>query len=193
MNVQPIPLEGPTLRLEPLTLEHAPSLWPHVGPDTFLHTLELPRDGSYEAFREWLGGTMSKPASLVFATVLAATDEPVGVTGYLEIRPEHRGLEIGRTWIGKAHQGSRVNPESKLLLFQHAFETLGAIRVQLKTDLRNLHSQRAIEKLGAAREGVLRRYQIRSNGAARDTVIYSVLADEWPALKARLEARLADL
>jgi RimJ/RimL family protein N-acetyltransferase len=192
MKVEPVRLEGRTVRLEPLTPDHAPLLWRHSHPEIYQWVLEWPRDGSYEAFREWLGGTMSKPASLVFATILAATGEPVGVTGYLEIRPDHRGLEIGRTWIGKAHQGSRINPESKLLLFQHAFETLGAIRVQLKTDLRNLRSQRAIEKLGAAREGVLRRYQIRSNGEARDTVIYSVLADEWPALKARLEARLAD-
>ncbi|HEX5719993.1 MAG TPA: GNAT family protein [Thermoanaerobaculia bacterium] len=192
MKVEPVRLEGRTVRLEPLTPDHAPLLWRHSHPEIYQWVLEWPRDGSYEAFREWLGGTMGKPASLVFATVLAATGEPVGVTGYLEIRPEHRGLEIGRTWIGKAHQGSRVNPESKLLLFQHAFETLGAIRVQLKTDLRNVHSQRAIEKLGAVREGVLRRYQVRSNGEARDTVMYSVLADEWPALKARLEARLAD-
>jgi RimJ/RimL family protein N-acetyltransferase len=112
------------------------------------------------------------------------------VSGYLEIRPLHRGLEIGRTWIGRAHQGSRVNPESKYLLLRHAFETLGAARVQFKTDLHNLHSQRAIEKLGAVREGVLRQYQVRSNGTFRDTVIYSVIRDEWPEVKARLEARL---
>jgi RimJ/RimL family protein N-acetyltransferase len=193
MKVEPVRLEGRILRLEPLSLDHAPGLWRHSHAEIYQWVLEWPRDGSYEAFREWLERMVRKPASLAFAIVLAATGEPVGVTGYLEIRPEHRGMEIGRTWIGKAHQGSRVNPESKLLLFQHAFETLGAIRVQLKTDLRNVHSQRAIEKLGAVREGVLRKYQIRSNGETRDTVIYSVLAEEWPALKARLEARLADL
>lgn len=193
MKVEPVVLEGRTIHLEPLTLDHVPGLWPHCNPEIYQWVLEWPRDGSYEAFLEWMEGTLRKPASLLFAMVLAGTGEPVGVTGYLEIRPEHRGIEIGRTWIGKAHQGSRVNPESKYLLFRHAFETLGAIRVQLKTDLRNLHSQRAVEKLGAAREGVLRRYQIRSNGQPRDTVVYSVLAEEWPELKARLEARLADL
>ena len=193
MKVEPALLEGRVLRLEPLSLEHAPGLWPHAGPEVFQWLADLPKDGSYEAFRDWIGLTMGRPASLTFAMILRETGEPVGVSGYLDIRPDHRGIEIGRTWIGKAHQGSRVNPESKLLLFQHAFETLGALRVQLKTDLRNLHSQRAIEKLGAVREGVLRRYQIRSNGETRDTVMYSVLADEWPALKARLEARLADL
>jgi N-acetyltransferase len=193
MNVEPVLLEGRILRLEPLSLDHAPGLWPHAGPEVFPWMADLPRDGSYEAFRDWIGLTMRRPASLTFAMILAATGEPVGVSGYLDIRPDHRGIEIGRTWIGKAHQGGRANPESKLLLFQHAFETLGAIRVQLKTDLRNLQSQRAIEKLGAVREGVLRRYQIRSNGEVRDVIIYSVLAEEWPALKARLEARLADL
>jgi len=193
MKVEPVRLEGRILRLEPLSLDHAPGLWPHAAPEVFQWLADLPRDGSYEAFRDWIGLTMSRPASLTFAMILVETGEAAGVSGYLDIRPEHRGIEIGRTWIGKAHQGSRVNPESKLLLFRHAFETLGALRVQLKTDLRNLHSQRAIEKLGAVREGVLRRYQIRSNGEVRDTVMYSVLADEWPDVKARLEARLADL
>jgi RimJ/RimL family protein N-acetyltransferase len=192
MKVEPVLLEGRILRLEPLSLAHAPGLWPHAGPEVFQWLADLPRDGSYEAFRDWIGLTMSRPASLTFAMILRETGEPVGVSGYLDIRPDHRGIEIGRTWIGKAHQGSRINPESKLLLFRHAFETLGAIRVQLKTDLRNLHSQRAIEKLGAVREGVLRRYQIRSNGETRDTVMYSVLAEEWPVVKARLESRLAD-
>ena len=193
MKVEPVRLEGRILRLEPLSLDHAPGLWPHAGPEVFQWLADLPRNGSYEAFRDWIGQTMSRPASLTFAMLLVETGEPVGASGYLDIRPDHRGIEIGRTWIGKAHQGSWVNPESKLLLFRHAFETLGALRVQLKTDLRNLHSQRAIEKLGAVREGVLRRYQIRSNGEVRDTVMYSVLADEWPDVKARLEARLADL
>jgi ribosomal-protein-alanine N-acetyltransferase len=83
-----------------------------------------------------------------------------------------------------------VNPESKYLLLRHAFEALGAARVQLKTDANNLHSQRAIEKLGAVREGVLRQYQMRSNGTLRDTVVYSVVRDEWPRVKTGLEARL---
>lgn len=192
MKVEPVRLEGRTIHLEPLSLDHAPGLWPHAGPEVFHWLADLPRDGSYEAFRDWIGDVLRKPASLAFALIRADTREPVGVSGYLEIRPEHRGLEIGRTWIGKANQGSRVNPESKYLLFRHAFETLGALRVQLKTDLLNLQSQRAIEKLGALREGVLRRYQIRSNGVVRDTVVYSVLIEEWPALKARLEDRLAE-
>ncbi len=190
MKIEPVLLEGRTLRLEPLTLDHVPGLWPHTGPEIFQWLADVPRGDGYEAFREWIGEMIQKPASLPFALIVAATGEPAGVSGYLEIRPEHRGIEIGRTWIGKAHQRSRVNPESKLLLFRHAFETLGVHRVQFKTDLRNTQSQRAIEKLGVVREGVLRKYQIRSNGEVRDTVVYSVLAEEWPELRSRLEARL---
>lgn len=191
MIVEPVRLEGRLIHLVPLTLDHAPDLYRHAGPDVFQWVLEFPRDGSFEAFRDWMRTTaIEAPASLAFAIGLAETGEPIGVTGYLEIRERHRSLEIGRTWISKAWQGTRVNPESKYLLLQHAFETLGALRVQFKTDSNNLHSQKAIEKLGAVREGVLRNYQIRSNGLPRDTVMYSVIADEWPAVKARLEERL---
>ena len=191
LNVQPVVLEGPTLRLEPLTLAHAPRLWPQVDPEIFRHTLEVPRDATYAAFEGWMRTVLAAPDSMAWALVRRTTGEAVGVSGYLEIRPAHRGLEVGRTWIGKAHQGTRVNPESKYLLLGHAFEALGAVRVQLKTDSNNLRSQGAIAKLGARREGVLRRYQTRSNGTVRDTVVYSILAEEWPAVKAGLEARLA--
>lgn len=191
MNVTPVTLEGPTIRLEPLTPEHAPALWPNSDPGLFQHTLEWPRDAGAEAFAEWVEECLRKPDSLLFALRDLATGEAVGMSGYLEIRPPHRGLEIGRTWIARSRQGTRVNPESKYLLLRHAFEDLKAARVQLKTDLNNLHSQRAIEKLGARREGVLRSYQMRSNGTLRDTVMYSIVAGEWPGVKAGLEARLA--
>ncbi len=193
MNVQPVLLEGPTLRLEPLAVEHAPRLLPHAEPEIFRHMLEWPRDRSLAALEDWIRLSVEKPGALLFAIVDRATGEALGTTGYLEIRPAHRGLEIGRTWIARARQGTRVNPESKLLLLRHAFEDLGAVRVQLKTDANNLHSQRAIEKLGARREGVLRSYQVRSNGTVRDTLVYSIVAAEWPAVKARLEGRLAGL
>lgn len=193
MIVEPVHLAGRLIHLVPLTLDHAPDLYRHAGPEVFQWVLEFPRDGSFEAFRDWMRTTaIEAPASLPFAMTLADTGEPVGVTGYLEIRERHLSLEIGRTWIGKAWQGTRVNPESKYLLLRHAFETLGALRVQFKTDSNNLHSQRAIEKLGAVREGVLRNYQIRSNGKPRHTVMYSVIAEEWPAVKERLESRLGE-
>jgi ribosomal-protein-alanine N-acetyltransferase len=190
MDVQPVPLEGPTIRLEPLVPEHAPLLWPQTGPEIFQHTLEWPPDWSREAFEDWVRYNLTVPASLLWGIFVRATGEAVGMTGYLEIRPRHQGLEIGRTWIARSQQGTRVNPESKYLLLRHAFEDLGAVRVQFKTDLNNVHSQRAIEKLGAKREGVLRKYQMRSNGFVRDTVMYSILAEEWPGVKAGLEERL---
>ncbi|HEY3570645.1 MAG TPA: GNAT family protein [Thermoanaerobaculia bacterium] len=193
MNVQPVTLEGPTIRLEPLTQEDAPRLWPRAGLELFQHTLDAPRDASLEAFAEWVRLSLAKPDSLLFVILDRRTGEALGTTGYLYIRPQHRGLEIGRTWIARSHQGTRVNPESKLLLLRHAFEDLGALRVQFTTDLNNLQSRRAIEKLGAQREGVLRSYQIRSNGTLRDTVMYSLLAEEWPEVRARLEERLAGL
>ena len=190
MDVQPVSLEGPTIRLEPLVPEHAPLLWPQTGPEIFQHTLEWPPDSSREAFEEWVRYNLTMPAALLWGIFLRATGEAVGMTGYLEIRPRHQGLEIGRTWIARSQQGTRVNPESKYLLLRHAFEDLDALRVQFKTDLNNVHSQRAIEKLGASREGVLRKYQMRSNGFVRDTVVYSILSEEWPGVKAGLEARL---
>lgn len=204
MQVEPVVLSGPTLRLEPALLEHAPALWRALGSEVFRHTLEWPRDATLEAFEEWLAGSIAKADSLLFSivprregaepaagpTAPAAPTAPIGVTGYLEIRPSHRGLEIGRTLIAPAHQGTRVNPESKYLLLGHAFEALGAVRVQFKTDVQNLHSQRAIEKLGAQREGVLRRYQTRSSGFVRDSVVYSITDGDWPAVKAGLERRL---
>lgn len=192
MNVEPVRLEGRHIHLAPLTLDHAPDLYLHAGPDVFRWVLEFPLDGSFEAFQDWLRtSAIEAPASLPFAILLADTGEPVGATGFLEIRERHRSLEIGRTWISHAWQGSKINPESKYLLLRHAFETLRVLRVQFKTDANNLHSQRAIEKIGAVREGVLRNYQIRSNGLPRDTVMYSIVAEEWPAVKARLEARLS--
>jgi ribosomal-protein-alanine N-acetyltransferase len=190
MNVQPIRLEGPSLVLEPLAVEHAAELWPKTDPEIFRHTLDWPRDGGLEAFADWLREGLARPGTLLFLMRSKPELEAVGTTGYLDIRPQHRGLEIGRTWIAKPHQGTRVNPESKYLLLRHAFEDLGAARVQFKTDVNNLHSQRAIEKLGAKCEGVLRRFQVRANGFVRDTMVFSIIAEEWPEVKAGLEARI---
>ncbi len=118
MNVAPVRLEGHTVVLEPLRPEDAPALWRHYEPDLFRHTLDLPEDASLGAFEAWIGRCLAAPASLDFTMKLAATGEPVGCTAYLEIRPAHRGLEIGRTWIARPWQGTRVNPESKHLLLR---------------------------------------------------------------------------
>ena len=193
MNLEPIVLEGPSIRLEPLTLAHASRLFAHASAEIFRWTVDWPLDLSLKAYLEWERRGLEIPSSLLFTIVLRNTGEPIGSTAYLDARPSNRAIEIGRSWIGKAHQGTAANPESKLLLLRHAFEEWGALRVQLKTDARNLHSQRAIEKLGAVREGTLRNYQIRADGLPRDTVMYSITTAEWPTVRAGLERRLEEI
>jgi RimJ/RimL family protein N-acetyltransferase len=155
-------------------------------------------------FEGELAKVCSLPGVVALAMVLAdgpRTGRAIGRSTYMDIKPEHRGIEIGRTWIGRAYHGTRVNPEAKYLMLRHAFEGLApaAIRVQFTTSATNVHSQTAIAKLGAAREGVLRRsrimppYMDRTEPAARDTVYFSILEDEWPGVKARLKARLREL
>jgi RimJ/RimL family protein N-acetyltransferase len=119
-----------------------------------------------------------------------ATGAAAGMTRYMTIDRPNRGLEIGGTWYGRRFRRTAMNTECKYLLMRHAFEVLGCIRVQLKTDLRNERSQQAIERLGAVREGVLRKNMIMPDGYHRSSVMYSVIDDEWPAVKARLEQLL---
>ena len=128
---------------------------------------------------------------IAFAIVDAASGRAVGSTRYLDIERDHRALEIGWTWIGPAWRRTPINTECKLLLLTHAFEALAAHRVTLKTDARNVVSQRAIERIGAVREGVLRRHRVCWDGSIRDTVYYGIIDAEWPAVKARLEGFLA--
>lgn len=189
----PVTLEGRHVRLEPLADRHADDLF--AGG----------REGDFWAFmprgpfidladaHTWISDTLRKSAAgdqVVFSIVDRATGRVVGTTRYMDIRRADRALEIGWTWIPPAHQRTALNTECKYLLLRHAFEALGAIRVQLKTDGRNLRSQRAIERLGAVREGVLRRQRMTWTGYVRDTVYYSILEDEWPAVRARLEAMM---
>ncbi len=131
------------------------------------------------------------PEFVAWATVERASGSAVGSTRFGDIAPEHDRVEIGWTWISPLPAPTAVNTEAKLLQLTYAFETLGAGRVALKTDGRNERSQRAIERLGAVREGTLRRHMRLPDGYVRDTVYYSILADEWPAVKARLTERLA--
>ena len=118
------------------------------------------------------------------------TGELVGSSRYMEVQTRDRGVEIGWTWYARRHWGTTVNPESKFILLRHAFEDWGAIRVALKTDVLNVHSQAAIRKLGARFEGVLRQHRIRRDGSYRDTVMFSILDSEWPQVRERLLRRL---
>lgn len=190
----PITLTGRQVRLVPLSVKHLGDLFEAGG-------------GDEEVWR-WQGGPApqtqaelgAKLAALLeaaeqglyvpFAVIHRATGQAIGWTTYMDINVADEWLEIGWTWYGRAYWRSAVNTESKLLLLTHAFEDLGMGRVQLKTDHLNYRSQAAIERLGARREGALRRHRRRPDGTWRDTVYFSILADEWPAAKARLTARL---
>ena len=139
------------------------------------------------AWIEALQASRDEGSRIPFAIVDRAGSNAVGSTSYLDIRREHRSIEIGYTWIAVSSQRTHVNTQCKLALMTHAFETLGANRVQLRTDLRNHRSQKAIERVGAVREGVLRQSMVLPSGYVRDTVFYSVIASEWPAVKTRLQ------
>jgi len=180
------------VRLEPLAAAHAGDLAAAVAADPTAFALSGPvPPGGAEA---WVARALAEAEAgerLPFAVVERATGRAVGSSSYLDVVPELDRLEIGATWYGRPWWGSRVNPAAKLLLLGHAFEELGALRVGLRCDAANERSRRAIERLGATFEGVLRAWERRPDGAPRNTAFHSVLAAEWPAVRAGLERRLA--
>lgn len=194
MNPTPVVLYGDRVRLEPLDHRHIESLLEAAASDEVWRYMPVPRPASAAAMADLVDKAWKAAAlgtEIPFAIVTDADDRAVGSTRFLDIRRVDRGLEIGWTWVGLEYQRTAANTESKFLLLRHAFEELGALRVQLKTDGRNERAQRAIERLGAVHEGVLRRQRLMWDGVYRDTVYYSILADEWPAVKRRLERLLA--
>jgi len=188
--LQPLVLAGRTVRLVPLSVEHAADLMTVATPELFQYASDAPATWTLEDFQAYVQRALASSQRLPFTIVLNDTNQAIGTTSYGDIRLEHRGLEIGWTWIAQMQQGTAVNPEIKYLMLQHAFEVLGMLRVQLKCDGRNVHSQRAITKLGATREGVLRKHVVLPDGFVRDTVMFSITDDEWPQVKAGLEQRL---
>jgi RimJ/RimL family protein N-acetyltransferase len=188
-----VTLTGKYVRLEPLTEAHIPGLTEIGIGQNFWHFM-LYGDMRTEAdMRNWVLDIMSrgqKGTDLPFAVINLASGRVAGATRYLNIMPKDRGLEIGGTWYGTKFQRTAVNTECKYLLMSYAFEKLGAIRVQLKTDLRNERSQKAIERIGAKKEGILRNHMILPDGIIRDSVFYSVLDSEWPVVKKNLEGML---
>ena len=194
MPIEPVTLTGRVVRLEPLTEAHVPDLAAVGQDDSLWLYIPYPLVHSEADMRAWVRDLLARQAQgtdLPFAVVHQATGRAVGASRYLDIQRANRGLEIGGTWYGRAFQRTAVNTESKYLLLSHAFDGLGYIRVQLKTDLRNERSQRAIERIGAVREGVLRHSMIMPDGHRRNSVYYSILSEEWPGVKARLESLLA--
>lgn len=192
--VVPVTLVGRVIRLEPLSREHVPDL-ALAGQDKaiweFMLYGEMRGVVAMAAWVDMLLEYQRRGTDLPFAVLHQETGRAIGATRYMDIRPQHRGLEIGGTWYTPQFQRTPVNTEAKYLLLEHAFERLGCIRVQFKTDSRNLRSQRAIERIGAQKEGVLRKHLITPAGVERDSVYYSILNDEWPAVKQRLIALLA--
>lgn len=193
MDLHPTTLTGRTARLEPLAEMHAADLT-LAGQDQMIWRY-MPY-GNIQTEAQMLGlvrellARQARGTDLPFAVIYLAENRAVGMTRYMDIQPAHRGLEIGGTWYGSAYQRTAVNTECKYLLLRHAFEQLGCIRVQIKTDLRNERSQRAIERIGATREGVLRQNMLMPDGHKRSSVYYGIIDSEWPLVKAKLEERL---
>jgi len=190
MEVNPVILTGKYVRLEPMTEAHVPGLAAIGLEDSIWEHMLYGEMRSEEDMRAWVRGILSG-SDLPFVVIHLASRRVAGATRYLNIVLEHRGLEIGGTWYGLEFQRTAVNTECKYLLLKHAFEPLGCIRVQLKTDSRNERSQRAIERIGAKHEGVLRNHMILPDGRYRDSVYYSIIDDEWPEVKKRLEDMMA--
>lgn len=189
----PVTLTGNYVRLEPMTEAHTPGL-AEIGVGQDFWDFMLYGDMETEAdMANWVHDILSraeKGTDMPFAIIHLASGRVAGATRYLNIMPHDRGLEIGGTWYGLAYQRTAVNTECKYLLLKYAFETLGCIRVQLKTDSRNIRSQRAIERIGAKKEGVLRNHMLLPNGLIRHSVYYSIIDIEWPMVKKKLEEML---
>lgn len=194
MKIEPITLTGQKVRLEPLCPAHTPALYEAIkdAPNLWQYIfVRQPR--SLEEMEQWTDQALQDQAqgtSLPFVTVDLASGSIVGSTRYLRIEAQHRGLEIGWTWLTPSTQRTGINTECKYLLLRHAFEQLHAIRVQLNTHYLNIQSQRAIERLGAVKEGILRNNRIMPDGSYRHSVYYSIIEDEWPQVKAGLEAKM---
>ena len=190
MEVTPVVLQGKHVRLEPMTEAHAPALTEIGIGQPFWDFMVYGPINTVDDMRNWVLDILAraeKGTDLPFVAIHLASGRIAGATRYLNIMPNDRGLEIGGTWYGPEFQRTAVNTECKYLLLQHAFETLGCIRVQLKTDSRNERSQKAIERIGAVKEGVLRNHMILPDGYYRHSVYYSILDTEWPQVKKRLE------
>lgn len=193
MKLDPVTLEGRHVRLVPMTREHVPALW-RAGSDPELWRLTMAQVASEDDMRRYVEAALAaqaKGTALPFVTTDATTGQVVGSTRFGSIEAVHRRVEIGWTWIARPWQRTVVNTEAKYLMLRHAFESLGCVRVELKTDVLNARSRAAILRIGAREEGVLRKHQITEGGRVRDTVFFSVIDDEWPAVRARLEQMLA--
>lgn len=192
MNIHPVTLEGRHVRLEPLSQAHVPGLCEFsFDPDLWKVTVERVTNAQeMSAYVQRAVDAQAAGTALPFATMDKLSGRVIGCTRYINIDARNRRVEIGSTWIGKPWQRTIVNTEAKYLMLRHAFETLGCVRVELKTDALNTRSRNAILRIGAKEEGTLRRHVLTWDGRMRDTVYFSILDSEWPAVKAELERKL---
>jgi len=194
LNLTADTLEGRYVRLEPVTVDHRDELKGAIDCDPDSWEI-MSVNGCGEGFEDFWGalqGETQRGERIGYAIRRLSDGKVVGTSSYLNIRRLHGGLEIGSTFLNPDARSGPVNPESKRLMLSHAFDKAGAIRVELVTDVRNARSQAAIEKLGASKEGVLRNHKITWTGHVRDTAVFSITDYDWPAIRERLEFRLAE-
>ena len=187
-------LEGGLVVVEPLARGHGPGLLAAAADPAVRRWLPWDFAASGESFDIWLEDALARGRNgdeAPFAVLGRETGAPIGSTRYLSLRPEHRGLEIGWTWLARDAWGTGANTEAKLLLLAHAFESLGCMRVEFKTNARNERARAALAALPARFEGVFRKHMLVHDGDVRDSAWYAITDDEWPEVRAALEARVA--
>jgi N-acetyltransferase len=190
---QPVTLEGRTVRLEPLAQTHHAALC-DIGLDPELWELipyRVTTPDEMAAYIQTALDAQKAGTALPFATMHVASGKVIGSTRYMNIDVPNRRVEIGATWIAPLWRRTAVNTEAKYLMLRHAFETLGCIRVELKTDALNQRSRNAIRRIGAQEEGILRQHMVTWSGRLRDSVYFSILDSEWPRVKQDLEQKLS--
>ena len=190
--VKPVTLDGRIVRLEPLSLAHLDDL-ADVAFEGDLWRWTVVQPANKEELRAWLEAAVAgldAGTEMPFATVVQATGRAIGSSRFMSIVPEHKRLEIGWTWVALAHQRSGANREAKLLQMTHAFETLGANRVEFKTDSLNTKANPGLLGIGATYEGTFRNHMVMPGGRLRHSTYYSVVREEWPAVKAALQERI---
>jgi RimJ/RimL family protein N-acetyltransferase len=186
-------LEGKIVRLEPLERRHEQELFEAAQDERIWRWMHYDASESHKRFHAWLEDALAASSAgteAAFATVNAGTGKPVGSTRYLALRPEHRGLEIGWTWLTPSLWQTGANVEAKLLMLEHAFERLGCLRVEFKTDSRNERSRAALAALPAQFEGIFRKHMLVRGGERRDSAYYSIIDDEWPDVRDNLGRRI---
>jgi N-acetyltransferase len=184
--LQKVVLQGYSVRLVPVDYSHLDQLFRWSAEEEIWRYMTFAHLASRDELEAWIGTAMDanrRGTELNFAIIDEASQSAVGTTSFYRVVPEHKRLEVGKTWLGAPYRRTHINTAAKYLLLSHAFEILQANRVELNTDSRNLRSQRAIERLGAVRDGVLRCHVIMRDGFVRDTVNYSFTMRDWPASK----------